>query len=519
MLLKNICPPAILYIVFTLTHIMIDMFKNLYNLAFIKFMVMIIFTILLNFLCKKGLSIVSWFIVFIPFIMMTIITSLVLFTFGLSPSQGSLDYNVKYPGSGKMTRFGQGGHGQRKYGSNRYRGQGYWGQGYGGRGYNDKGGGQGYMDPSDDGEQGYSSQSDDGQGYGGQGYSSQSDDGQDGGRSAVARRRRRWRMRKGTAGQDYNGQEDQAGSGQDYSGQEGQAGSGKDYSGQDYGAQDYGAQDYGAQDYGAQDYGAQDYGAQEYTGPSDGQGYRDQEYRDQGYQGQDYQGQDYDSESDVEKGYNNPAEEWDRNTNRGCPGPATDGFKWKNRKGRQNAKTKCPYTGGCTQMVDGGQCANPNCECVSTNGRNTNKTPESCNLKKGDNGGPIALSSCNEGSYNSGCGVATSTGDVFSAPRGPYHDEMTKMNLCCTRAQCKKAGFTLPAPTPAPEKKSSDKVGKHPCVLPRTRSTQPHTACISAVAAAGNNGPHRAKIAECSKNFSNIKAYTKCLHMADGTTG
>ena len=450
MLLKNICPPAILYIVFTLTHIMIDMFKNLYNLAFIKFMVMIIFTILLNFLCKKGLSIVSWFIVFIPFIMMTIITSLVLFTFGLSPSQGSLDYNVKYPGSGKMTRFGQGGHGQRKYGSNRYRSQGYWGQGYGGQGYNDKGGGQGYMDPSgdsdqgyssqsDDGQgyggQGYSSQSDDGQGYGGQGYSSQSDDGQDGGRSAVARRRRRRRIRKETAGQDYSGQ----------------------------------------------DYSGQDYAAQEYAGPSDGQGYRDQEYRDQGYQGQGY-----DSDSDVEKGYNNPAEEWDRNTNRGCPGPATDGFKWKNRKGRQNAKTKCPYTGGCTQMIDGGECANPNCECVPTSGGNTNKTPESCNKSHREPGGPGPSSACTGwGTNNSGCGVSISTGNVFAEKyMGQYKNEMTKMNSCCTRAQCKKAGLPTPPPIasqpPPKDIDASQSLGPKNCWLPVGGPQSALTRCKSA---------------------------------------
>ena len=97
MILDELCPPALIYVVFTITHIIIDMFKNLYNLAFIKFMVMIIFTLLLNILCKQGLTVVSWVIVFIPFMMMTIITSMVLFTFGLSPSKDNLDYKVKYP--------------------------------------------------------------------------------------------------------------------------------------------------------------------------------------------------------------------------------------------------------------------------------------------------------------------------------------------------------------------------------------------------------------------------------------
>ena len=71
MFIDTLCPPALIYVVFTITHIIIDMFKNLYNLAFIKFIVMIIFTLLLNILCNQGLTFVSWIIVFVPFMMMT----------------------------------------------------------------------------------------------------------------------------------------------------------------------------------------------------------------------------------------------------------------------------------------------------------------------------------------------------------------------------------------------------------------------------------------------------------------
>jgi hypothetical protein len=89
MIIENLCPPAILYIAFSLTHIILDIFKNLYNTALIKFIIMIIFTIVLNVLCKNGLGLVSWIIVFIPFITMTIITSLLLMVLGLSPSTGT----------------------------------------------------------------------------------------------------------------------------------------------------------------------------------------------------------------------------------------------------------------------------------------------------------------------------------------------------------------------------------------------------------------------------------------------
>ena len=89
MVLGSICPPALIYIMFSLTQITIDTFKGMYNTAFVKFWVAMIFTILLNFLCESGLGIVSWFIVFIPFILMTVIIILLL-VFGLNPSTGKI---------------------------------------------------------------------------------------------------------------------------------------------------------------------------------------------------------------------------------------------------------------------------------------------------------------------------------------------------------------------------------------------------------------------------------------------
>jgi hypothetical protein len=95
--ISDICSPALLYVAFSTTQIIIDLFKRMYNTAVVKVIVMIIFTFLLNLLCQRGLSIISWFIVFIPFITMTVITALLLITFGLHPSQGKQDYSKKKP--------------------------------------------------------------------------------------------------------------------------------------------------------------------------------------------------------------------------------------------------------------------------------------------------------------------------------------------------------------------------------------------------------------------------------------
>jgi ABC-type polysaccharide transport system permease subunit len=87
----NLCAPALIYVAFSLTQIIIDTFKGLYNTAFLKIFVMIIITILLNSLCQAGMGIISWVIVFIPFIFMTIIVAILLYVFGLDPSTGKLN--------------------------------------------------------------------------------------------------------------------------------------------------------------------------------------------------------------------------------------------------------------------------------------------------------------------------------------------------------------------------------------------------------------------------------------------
>tara|TARA_Y100000816_G_scaffold265478_1_gene225348 strand:+ start:321 stop:644 length:324 start_codon:yes stop_codon:yes gene_type:complete len=93
--LASLCAPAILYVAFSTTQIIIDLFKEEYNTAFIKLFVTAIFAIALNMLCQRGLGLLSWLIVFLPFIMMTIITSLLLFIFKLSPKKGNIE-SVSY---------------------------------------------------------------------------------------------------------------------------------------------------------------------------------------------------------------------------------------------------------------------------------------------------------------------------------------------------------------------------------------------------------------------------------------
>jgi len=95
----NLCAPAIIYLIFSITQILIDLYKGLYNTAFMKFIVSIMVTLLLNILCERGFTGVSWVIVFIPFILMTIMMGVLLYFFGLNATTGTLDYTCKTPTS------------------------------------------------------------------------------------------------------------------------------------------------------------------------------------------------------------------------------------------------------------------------------------------------------------------------------------------------------------------------------------------------------------------------------------
>ena len=95
MSLFKLCGPSLIFMAFSLTQIIIDSFKGFYNTAFMKFLVTIVFTLLLNALCDMGLSIVAWIIVFVPFVLMTIISSMLLYIFGLEAKTGKLDYSCK----------------------------------------------------------------------------------------------------------------------------------------------------------------------------------------------------------------------------------------------------------------------------------------------------------------------------------------------------------------------------------------------------------------------------------------
>ena len=87
-MINKLCMPALIYLVFMMVHISIDLYYRLFNMVIIKICIGTIGTILLNILCQNEMSIISWLIVSIPFIMMTVIAMFILVVLGLDPATG-----------------------------------------------------------------------------------------------------------------------------------------------------------------------------------------------------------------------------------------------------------------------------------------------------------------------------------------------------------------------------------------------------------------------------------------------
>jgi hypothetical protein len=85
MLLNFLCPPALLYAAIMLIYLVLELSNKKYHQAFVKAIVGIIFTCILQAFCQMSLGLVSWILVMIPIIFYTYITLLVFWVFGMNP--------------------------------------------------------------------------------------------------------------------------------------------------------------------------------------------------------------------------------------------------------------------------------------------------------------------------------------------------------------------------------------------------------------------------------------------------
>ena len=73
-----------------MVQITIDLFQGEYETSLLKFIIMFIFTAILNILCLNGYTKLVWFIVIIPIILLTYISSVLFYVFGINPGKSSV---------------------------------------------------------------------------------------------------------------------------------------------------------------------------------------------------------------------------------------------------------------------------------------------------------------------------------------------------------------------------------------------------------------------------------------------
>ena len=94
MILNYLCPPALLYVVFFLIQIVIEISHESYKQALTQSIICIIFTCILQIFCNADLTLIAWLLVFIPVIMYTYMVLLIFMVFRLNPDK-SQKYLIK----------------------------------------------------------------------------------------------------------------------------------------------------------------------------------------------------------------------------------------------------------------------------------------------------------------------------------------------------------------------------------------------------------------------------------------
>jgi ABC-type bacteriocin/lantibiotic exporter with double-glycine peptidase domain len=90
MILNYLCPPALIYVVFFMINIVIDLSEAKYKDALTQLIICSIFTCLLQIFCIANMSLISWILVFIPIMLYTYMVLIIFLVFRLDP------YNKQY---------------------------------------------------------------------------------------------------------------------------------------------------------------------------------------------------------------------------------------------------------------------------------------------------------------------------------------------------------------------------------------------------------------------------------------
>ena len=76
--IDSLCPPALLYLLYSVVHVGLDLSQAMFLTATVKLIMALAGVFVLDALCSVELGVVSWVIIATPFIMMALATSISL---------------------------------------------------------------------------------------------------------------------------------------------------------------------------------------------------------------------------------------------------------------------------------------------------------------------------------------------------------------------------------------------------------------------------------------------------------
>ena len=86
----QICPPALIFVIYMTIQVVIDIFQGFYNRSFVKIVLLFLIGGGLNMLCENGYVIVAWVLVFVPFVLMSLVVVLILFLLKKKETSGDV---------------------------------------------------------------------------------------------------------------------------------------------------------------------------------------------------------------------------------------------------------------------------------------------------------------------------------------------------------------------------------------------------------------------------------------------
>jgi len=98
--IENLCPPAVLYLMYMAVHIALDLTLGLYITAAVKLVSGLAGVLILDSFCSVNLGIVSWVVIATPFIITALATSIAM---GLNLDRGLQSLAVEHFTGKKLT--------------------------------------------------------------------------------------------------------------------------------------------------------------------------------------------------------------------------------------------------------------------------------------------------------------------------------------------------------------------------------------------------------------------------------